>query len=413
MESGTGCVEPGESQAEISAGASQSATLGNSAQDVIVFEQIPLDNAIYREYRRPQSTRCASERTIVSRGREVDVNAQATRRGLPAVALWGGMGALAWAAITVLTGGSSAHADEGTDAPLLGGVTSVVSQTVSSVGDTVTAVTKPVVTQVVKPVVTHVLAPVVTQVVAPVQQAAPPIVEHVSETVTEVPVVGPVAAPVITAVTDTTEAVVEPVSDLLQDAPASQVVTPVRDAVSALPVVGHVIDELGVTALLDDLTGVVDASTDIIGGVVDETVPPVLGALDPAVPGSASPLPAPDSARPSADQTSGDTPGTSASARPTTSHRGDTTGGPSPVAPAAAPATTVPSTDHEGTRAAPPVGAPAVPSSSATSGGASAFSHARLSDVRTPAFRAVERAPGAPDDVLPTSLVADTDVSPD
>ena len=341
------------------------------------------------------------------------MNTQATRRGLPAVALWGGLGALAWATITVLTGGSSAHADEATDAPLLGGVTSAVSQTVSSVGDTVTAVTKPVVTQVVKPVVTQVVAPVVTQVVAPVQQAAPPIVEHLSENVTKVPVVGPVAAPVVTAVTDAAQAVVEPVTDLLQDAPASQVVTPVRDAVSALPVVGHVIDELGVTTLLDDLTGVVDASTDVIGVVVDETVPPVLGALDPAAPGGASPLPTPDSARPSADQTSGGAPGTSASARPAAARSGGVGSDSVPVAPPAAPATTVPATDGEGTPAAPPAGAPTVPSSSATSGGASALSHARLGEVGIPAFRAVERAPGAPDDVLPTSLVADTDVSPD
>ena len=93
------------------------------------------------------------------------MNAQATRRGLPAIALWGGVGALAWAAITVLTGGSAAHADEESDPSLLGGVTTLVSETVSSVGDTVTAVTKPVVTQVVKPVVTQVVAPVVTHVV--------------------------------------------------------------------------------------------------------------------------------------------------------------------------------------------------------------------------------------------------------
>lgn len=341
------------------------------------------------------------------------MNAQATRRGLPAVALWGGLGALAWATITVLTGGSSAHADEETDAPLLGGVTSVVSQTVSTVGDTVTAVTKPVVTQVVKPVVTQVVAPVVTQVVAPVQQAAPPIVEHVTETVTEVPVVGPVAAPVVTAVTDTTQAVVRPVTDLLQDAPASQVVEPVRDAVSALPVVGHVIDELGVTTLLDDLTGVVDASTDIVGGIVDETVPPVLGALDPATPGSASPLPTPDSARPSSAWSARNDMVTSASARPAISDPADAASDSAPAALLAAPATSAPATDGEGTPAAPPVDAPAVPSSSAASGGASALSHARLSDVGIPAFRAVERTPGAPDDVLPTSLVADTDVSPD
>ncbi|WP_431075021.1 hypothetical protein [Microbacterium phyllosphaerae] len=340
------------------------------------------------------------------------MNAQATRRGLPAIALWGGVGALAWAAITVLTGGSSAHADESSDAPLFDGVTSLVSQTVSSVGDTVTAVTSPIVTQVVKPVVTEVVAPVVTQVVAPVQQAAPPVVEHVSETITQVPVVGPAAAPVVEAVTDTAQAVVAPVTDLLTDAPASQIVTPVQEALAALPGVGRLIEELGVDTLLDDVIGVVDATTDVVGGVVETTVPPVLTALDPNHSESGPSIPGLDSLGFVVDGPSASTPpATPASSR--AQPAGDSAASAlQPVAHPAAPATSAPESGDTAPFT-PPVGAPVAPSSSAGSGGASAFSHARLSDVGVPAFRTVERTPGAPDDVLPTSLVADTDVSPD
>lgn len=340
------------------------------------------------------------------------MNAQATRRGLPAIALWGGLGAIAWAAITVLTGGSSAHADEKSDAPLLDGVTSLVSQTVSSVGDTVTAVTSPVVAQVVKPVVTEVVAPVVTQVVAPVQQSAPPVVEHVSEAVVHVPVVGPATAPVVEAVTDTAEAVVAPVTDLLTDAPASQIVTPVQDALAALPGVGHLLDELGVNTILDDVVDVVDTTTEIVGDVVENTVPPVLGSLDPTGPDSSPSIPG------AALSGTVDTaiavstlPATLAAAGAQTAG-GSSASTPRPVAPPAAPATSAPEPEG-GTPVAPPVGGPLAPSSSAGSGGASSLSHARLSDVGVPAFRAVERTPGAPDDVLPTSLVADTVVSPD
>lgn len=340
------------------------------------------------------------------------MNAQATRRGLPAIALWGGLGALAWAAITVLTGGSSAHADEKSDAPLLDGVTTLVSQTVSSVGDTVTAVTSPVVTQVVKPVVTEVVAPVVTQVVEPVQQAAPPVVEHVSEAVAHVPVVGPAAAPVVEAVTDTAQAVVTPVTDLLTDAPASQIVTPVQDALAALPGVGHLLDELGVNTLLDDVVDVVDATTEVVGDVVENTVPPVLGSLDPTRPDSGPSIPGVDPRTPVDSVIAVSTlPATPAPAGAQTAG-GSSASTPQPVATPADPATSAPDSDHDAPFT-PPVGGPVAPSSSAGSGGASALSHARLSDVGVPAFRAVERTPGAPDDVLPTSLVADTDVSPD
>ncbi|WP_214443594.1 hypothetical protein, partial [Mycobacterium tuberculosis] len=84
------------------------------------------------------------------------MDARTTRRGVPTAVLWGGLGALAWAALTVLTGGGSAHADEQPKGPL-DSLTSVVSETV-------TAVTTPVVDNVVAPVVNHVATPVVQEV---------------------------------------------------------------------------------------------------------------------------------------------------------------------------------------------------------------------------------------------------------
>lgn len=348
------------------------------------------------------------------------MNAQATRRGVPAVALWGGLGALAWAALTVLTGGSSAHADDET--PLLDGVSSLVSETVSTVEDTVTAVTKPVVTvtkpvvtqvakpvvtEVVKPVVTEVVKPVVTQVVKPVQQSAPAVVEQVSEAVTQIPVAGPVTAPVVTAVTDTATAVVTPVTDLLKNAPASQIIDPVQRALSELPVVGRLLDDLGVNLLVDEVVDVVDTTTDIVGGVVDETVIPVAPTLDPNRPGGVTPAQ-------SADPTDSNSAAVAIATAPARSAApGSAAFTSEPLVTSVIPAASAPASDRHDAPTAPPVGSPAAPTSSAGSGGASALSHARLSDVGVPALRAVERTPGASDDVLPTSLVADTDVSPD
>lgn len=333
------------------------------------------------------------------------MNAQATRRGVPAAVLWGGVGAVAWAAITILTGGSSAHADEQSDAPLLDSVSSLVSQTVSTVGSTVTAVTQPVVTEVVAPVVTEVVAPVVEHAAAPVQQAAPAVVETVTETVAAVPVAGPATAPVVETVADTAQAAVAPVTDLLQEAPVSQIVRPVQDAVSALPIVGSLVDDLGVDSLITDVVGVVDETTAVVGGVVDNTLPPVLVALDPA---SGVAADRPDSA--ASAVSSSHARGTRVPASATAEN--SAIPGVEPVAVPAAPATGVPASDEEKAPSPSHGGSPAIPAS-AGSGGASGLSHARLSDVGPFALRAVERTPGAPDDVLPTSLVADTDVSPD
>ncbi|APH46474.1 hypothetical protein BMW26_17140 [Microbacterium sp. 1.5R] len=361
------------------------------------------------------------------------MNAQATRRGLPAVALWGGVGAIAWATITILTGGSSASADDGSNDSLLDGVSSIVSETVSSVEDTVTSVTspivapvepvvtevvQPVVTQVVEPVVTEVVEPVVTHVVEPVQQVAPPVVEHVAETIAQVPVVGPAASPIIDAATDTTGTVITPVTDLLDGSPVAEIVAPVQDLITELPIVGELVDDLGVPPVIDDVVGVIDATTPTVGTVVENTLPPVLEAITPARPGSSGSDPDPGpletaplgTVSPLADEPTRGHFSTSASRQPVIPSAGSDL---PPTVSVAASEVNEPAADVEESPSAPPAGAPSAPTSSAGSSGASSFTPARLSDAGVSAFRTVERTSGASDDVLPTSLVADTDVSPD
>jgi len=361
------------------------------------------------------------------------VNAQATRRGLPAVALWGGVGAIAWAAITILTGGSSASADDGSNDSLLDGVSSIVSETVSSVEDTVTSVTspivapvepvvtevvQPVVTQVVEPVVTEVVEPVVTHVVEPVQQVAPPVVEHVAETIAQVPVVGPATSPIVDAATDTAGAVITPVTDLLDGSPVAEIVAPVQDLIAELPIVGDLVDDLGVPPVIDDVVGVIDATTPSVGTVVENTLPPVLEAITPARPGSSGSDPDPGplgtaplgTVSPLADEPTRGHFSTSAVRQPVIPSAGSDL---PPTVSVAASEVNEPAADVEESPSAPPAGAPSAPTSSAGSSGASSFTPARLSDAGVSAFRTVERTCGASDDVLPTSLVADTDVSPD
>ncbi len=337
------------------------------------------------------------------------MNAQATRRGAPAAILWGGLGVLAWAAFTAVVGGGDAHADDGSDPSLLGSVTSVVSETVDTVGQTVTAVATPVVQQVVQPVVQQVAQPVVQQVAAPVQQAAPEVVQTVTDTVAAVPVVGATTAPVVETVTEVATGVVEPVADLLADAPVAQITQPVRDAVSALPIVGDLLADLGVTPVVDQVIDVVDEAVSVVGGVVETTVPPVLEGLVPA-PAIADILAA-DAASGFADVAPGRAGGASISGPG--SSMATLVDVAAPAAVHTAPATSAPVERTTGGAQAPGLGAPAIPSSSATSGGASALSHARVSGVDLPELRAWELFSGASDDVLPTSTVADTDVSPD
>jgi len=352
------------------------------------------------------------------------VDVRATRRGVPAAVLWGALGVLAWATLAVFLGGGSAHADDRDDGPL-DGLTSLVGDTVSSVTapvkPVVTEVVAPVVTKVVAPVVTKAVAPVVTKVVAPVQQTAPAVVETVTETVAATPVVGTVTAPVVQAVTETAHDVVAPVTAVLSDAPVSQITDPLLDTVAGLPLVGGLVTDLGVITTVDDLVDVVDDTTAILGGAVDSTVPPVLDALDPTTP---------DPALGSGVVVEPSTPGAT-----TVAPRDEAAPGPAPFSAssrvlggaafvATAPPVSTGSSDTVGSGAdatgapenSPPgtlPGGPVPASSSAGSGGGSGAAHARLSDVDPSPLRAGERTSGASDDALPTSPVADTDVSPD
>ncbi|MFS0853503.1 hypothetical protein [Microbacterium sp. 179-I 3D4 NHS] len=335
------------------------------------------------------------------------MNARATRRGAPAAVLWGGLGALAWAAFTVVVGGGSAQADEHRDTPLLDGVTSLISQTVDTVGDTVAAVTAPI-----TPVVTEVVEPVVTQVAQPVQQAAPAVVETVTETVAAVPVVGPATAPVVTAVGETAEAVVEPVGELLQAAPVGQIVRPIKDAVTRVPVVGDLLTDLGAADLIDGVVGIVDDTTGLVGGVVvDETVSPIIDVLAPAVPATEVGVPALPAASAPGTPTSAPAPSpTSTQDRSAQSRVGFASPQSAFGADDAAASST---TEAPASPTGAPFGGPVAPSSSAASGGASPLAHARLDGVAVTPLHAWERVAGASDDVLPTSLISDTDVSPD
>lgn len=354
------------------------------------------------------------------------MNAQATRRGVPAIALWGGLGVLAWAAITAFTGDGSAHADEQRDPSLLGEVSSVVTAVTEPVVSHVVApvvneVVAPVVHEVVAPVVTEVVAPVVHETVAPIPETVPAVVEDVTDTVAEVPGVGEVAAPVVETVTDTAQAVVTPVAEVLQDAPVAQIVDPVQDAIAALPVVGGLLRDLGVTPLLDDVVGVVDDTAGTVGEVVENTLPPILVGVDPTVslpPVVLPPVVVPDpgfSTAPAlspANTVGGSTVSSAASAAQHPRADSSRTALSTP-ADTARSATAASASGHAEGPASAAHGGPLAPTSSAASGGASAASPARLSDAGASALRAEERTPGATDDVLPTSLVADTDVSPD
>lgn len=331
------------------------------------------------------------------------MDVRATRRGTPAVVFWGGIGVLAWATLTVLLSGGTAHADDQEDGPL-DGLTSLVSNTVS-------AVTAPV-----APIVTEVVAPVVTQVVAPVQQAVPAVVTTVTAPVVNAPVVGPAVAPVVHAVTETTTAVVAPVTDVLTGAPVSQITDPILDTVSGIPVVGGLASDLGLISAVDDVVGVVDDTTALLGNVTSETIPPVLEALDPTSPepgeGPASITEPAVTTTPtviSAEDIATMPPATSTALPPAgSSHPSalpaangatgagdDTTRVPTDPPPSSPPGSTVPA------------------SSSAGPGGGSGASPARLSDANSSPLRAGERTSGASDDELPSSPVADTDVSPD
>jgi len=307
---------------------------------------------------------------------------------------------IAWAAFTVVTGGGSAHADESDDG-LLDPLTSLV-------GDTVSSVTEPL-----APVVTQVVAPVVQTVVAPVQQTVPEVAAPVVEAVTQAPVVGPVAAPVVTTAAQTVEAVTAPVTDALVDAPVTQITTPVVDAVAGVPVVGELLGDLGVIDLVGTVVGVVDDTVAVVGTVTDETVTPIVDALDPGTPGVVTTPPAISpvaSAAAPAHFTAAVL--SSAGSESRAAMRSNAHAAPLIDEERSA----LSASDRDPASEAPSDGPPAVPlapTSSASSGGGSGAVPSRPGEVIALPLPSWGRTVGATDDDLPSSAVADTDVSPD
>lgn len=151
--------------------------------------------------------------------------------------------ALGW---TVLGASTSAHASDGPDSGLLGGV--------SDVADTLTHVSAPITTPVAA--VPAAVVPVVTSAAAPLVNAAVPTIGATTAVVT--PIVPPVPAIVLESVTAATPPVVETLVTTIAGTPlVSAVTTPVVALVTPLdgiPVIGPVL----VTPILDTVDPILE-----------------------------------------------------------------------------------------------------------------------------------------------------------
>lgn len=194
-----------------------------------------------------------------------------SRRRAPWALLWGALVILGWAVLSSLLGGGTAHAaDAPDDAP-----SSLLSKLSSQVKATTTAVSD---------LIDDAVQPVADKATDAVQTVAETVTSPVEKAVAVVP--APVRAPVTEAVTASREVVttaVEPVVAVVRDAPVARVLKPVTDAVAELPVVGEVIDSLGVPEFIERTGDTVDDVLDIADPVVAVVLPP---AVDPGQPGS-------------------------------------------------------------------------------------------------------------------------------
>ena len=361
------------------------------------------------EYLQVNDARCVKTFRF---GGEVNV-ATAESHRIPYGVVWGSFGVLAWAAFSILTGGGSAHADDESVSPL-GELAGVVSSTLD---DTVAPVVEPVVVEVVAPVVQKVVAPVVKpvaqKVVSPVTQT---VVAPVAKTVPVVDAIAP-------AVSDTATAVVAPVTDVLQESPLSQVTAPVFSAVAEVPVVGKVLDDLGVTTGVTAIVDAVDATTGLLGDALDDTVAPIVEGLDPTSrnPISAlAPTPTVDGApgdvpidldpSPAVVADEGIIPSRAGNALATDGLHFNAVHAATASADPGADATSVPTTPAMAAHAPP---ASTAPTSSAANGGGSMGDGAQFRSHQFDPLHSWTRMHEAPDDELPSSPVADADVSPD
>jgi len=342
------------------------------------------------------------------------VTATAPRRILSGVA-WGTFGVLAWATLTVLIGGGAAHAEEELQAPL-SPLTSLVGSTV----DDVSSLATPIVAPVVETVVETVVAPVA-------QQTAPQIVESTVGAVVSTPIVGDSVRPVLDSVapitTGAVETVASPLTGALQNAPVSTLTEPVLHTLSGIAdgTVGEVLTDLGITDALREVVGVVDATADLIGGTAASTVPPVLGALTPPAasevpdtePVAEAPVREDESETPSSSRDD-DAVVRAASEHATgrmSAHVFEQLSAAASDAAVAEPDAVASTRPHENHQA--PPASLSTPLPSTGSGGGSHSDAARLGDSAFDPLHTWKRTLGAPDDALPSSPVAGTDVSPD
>lgn len=153
-------------------------------------------------------------------------------------------------ALLVGFGSGGARADDASDrGGVLSGVTDVVNDTVGGVTDVVQSTTQTVTTS-----------------VQQAAQAAPAPVQ-----------------PVVSTVTNTVQAVVQPVAQAAETGVVGTVVAPVVDAVAAVPVVGDVVQSIGVDKTVTDVASTADTAVGQVVTTVSGTPTTVGGTRPPLV----------------------------------------------------------------------------------------------------------------------------------
>ncbi|GEM_PF-3029388 len=197
-----------------------------------------------------------------------DMHAETGDRRISAVHLWGALFVLMWAVVVAFFAGGEARADDERPAPA-SGLTSLVGDTLSGVA---------------------------TPVVKTVEKAATPVAETVGKAVSKtttavasVPVIGEPVTATVTKTSETVAKVTETVEKVVSSAPVTAVVTPVTGVVRSVPVVGSVVDALGVPELVDETASGVDEILDVVAPVVGSTVDPVIDGLQPNSPSAQEP----------------------------------------------------------------------------------------------------------------------------
>ncbi len=161
------------------------------------------------------------------------------------LALIGVATAFAWIVVSLVLGLGQAHADEPDDSGALGGALGAVTSLVDTTASTVTSTASTVTTG-----VTGAVNTVVAATPGPVQQP----VSQVAQTV----------GTVVTTVT-------QPVAEVVSGGVVSDIATPVVDLVTAVPVVGGLVSDVGLDDAVTDLGGTVDSTLGGLVGAVDET----------------------------------------------------------------------------------------------------------------------------------------------